>query len=108
MSAEKIYGVDLSKKVTPLIVRDAIVECFYLAHCADADLGIEKSIFVNKGYCQEIVRKAFIDVGENFEKPTKASILKVLGNLKTFSANFRNPEIIEKHYEEIMKIMDKL
>ena len=29
---KKIYGVDLSKKITPVMVRDAIIECFVKAH----------------------------------------------------------------------------
>ncbi len=28
-----IYGVDVTKNVTPVMVRDAIIQCFYEAHC---------------------------------------------------------------------------
>jgi len=33
-----IYGIDADKEVTPLMVRDAIVECFFIAHCEDSGL----------------------------------------------------------------------
>lgn len=28
-----IYGVDATKNVTHIMVRDAIIQCFYEAHC---------------------------------------------------------------------------
>ncbi len=38
-----IYGVDLNNddSVTPVMVRDALAICFYVAHCQDAGLGAE-------------------------------------------------------------------
>ena len=105
---QKIYGVDLEELITPVMVRDAMVRCFYEAHCAQAGLGLKKEVFVDKSYCQEIVRKAFSDAGEDFDKPSKESILKALNNLKTFSASFREPNIIEKHYNEIMRLVERL
>ena len=41
-------------KVTPLDVREAIINCFYEAHCADTGLGADKS--TERGYCREIVK----------------------------------------------------
>ena len=35
---KKIFGIEPDEEVTPLMVRDAIVECFYEAHCADAGI----------------------------------------------------------------------
>ncbi|MBU1164194.1 hypothetical protein KKA15_01355 [Patescibacteria group bacterium] len=101
-----IYGVDSEKKVTPLMVRDAMLECFYQAHCEDSSIsGDEK---VNKDYCVQLVKKAFDDAEANFEKPTKQDIMKAIGKLQEFSKNFRDPEIIEKHATEIMKLVEKL
>ena len=103
----KIYGIDLDQKITPLLVRDAIVECFFQAHCADTgvELGEEG---VNKNYCQSIIKKAFREAGGDFDKPTKGTILKVLDKLLDFSQNFRNPEIIKKHYNKITKLVNKM
>ena len=107
MSENKIYGVDLNSEVTPLMVRDAIVECFYNAHCADSALEDDDSKSVNK-YCAELVKGAFTNTGGDFENPTKESIVKVLGQLAEFSKNFRNPEVIKKHYNEIMQLVERL
>lgn len=102
-----IYGIDTDKVITPLMVRDAIIECFYQAHCADSSLGLDDSE-VNAGYCGEIIKKAFSESGGDFEKPTKESILGVLDWLRCFAKNFRDPKIIEKHSMEIMKLVEKL
>jgi len=101
-----IYGVDTEKTVTPLMVRDAILKCFYNAHCEASSISDDKD--VNKEYCREIVRKMFNDSGGNFEKPTKEDILKAIESLKEFSKNFRKPEVIQKHAAEIMKLLEKL
>ena len=36
-----IYGVDVTKNVTPVMVRDAIIQCFYEAHCNILELARE-------------------------------------------------------------------
>ena len=105
---KELYGVDLDKPITPLIVRDAIIECFYKAHCMDAQLSSGKDPEIDKIYCGTIVKKAFKDTGGDFDKPTKESIMKVLGRLAEFAKTFRNPEIIKKHYNEIMELVNKL
>jgi len=106
MCAE-IYGIDDSAEITPLMVRDAIVECFRQAHCTDSgvDAGDKD---VNKQYCYEIVKKAFVDAGADFDNPSKLEILKVMDNLAEFSKKFRDQGVIHKHYEEIMKLINKL
>lgn len=105
-TCEPIYGVDPSKPVTPLMVRDAIVECFSQAHCADAELGDDKK--VSGEYCKKIVQKAFEDTGGDFNNPTKESIQAVLQNLAEFAKKFRDQEMIKKHQSQIMELVDKL
>lgn len=104
----KIYGIDISKKITPLMVRDAVVECFYQAHCAETGLSSSKHNPANREYCRSIIRKAFDDAGGDFNNPDKNSIIKVLDNLAEFSKNFRDPSVIEKHYKQIMILVDKI
>lgn len=101
-----IYGVDTGNRITPLMVRDAIVDCFYRAHAADSS--IDYFAEDNKLYCGKIVRKMFEDSGCDFENPDKESILKVIQKLKDFSANFRDPEIIKQHEAEIMELVSLL
>ena len=104
---KEIYGANADEKITPLVVRDAIVNCFFEAHCEDAGI-MEEDKASNKEYCQSIVRKAFEDTGGDFDHPTKESIMKVMGQLAEFSKSFRDPKVIEKHYMQIKGLVDKL
>ena len=103
-----VYGIDLDKEVTALMVRDVIVACFYEAHCAETGLSPDKKSPANKEYCRTIIEKSFEDSGGDFDRPNKEAILGVLDNLVEFSKNFRDPSIIAKHYEQIMILVDKL
>ncbi|MCD4705107.1 hypothetical protein K8R66_03445 [bacterium] len=103
----KVYGIDLDQEITPLMVRDAIVECFQQAHCADAGISLEDED-VNRSYCQKIVKRAFNEAEADFENPTREGIMKVLEKLKKFAKSFRDPSIIKKHYQEIMELVEKL
>ena len=113
---EMIYGVDSDGEITPIIVRDAIVRCFKDAH---------KEILNEKNKHHEyeseseqetlehmqielIIMSAFDDAQEDFENPTKEGIKKVLNLLAEFASKYRKPEIIKKHYNEIMKLVKKL
>jgi len=103
----KIYNIDPEAGINVYNVRDAIVECFFQAHCQDAGLS-DITDGGNKEYCKSVVEKGFSDVGGDFENPTKESIEKVLDYLAEFSKNFRDPEIIKEHYKEIMNLVNKL
>ena len=89
------------------MVRDAISQCFFDAHCVYAGID-EKDSETNKIYCKEIVKKMFSDCGGDFEHPTKESIMGTVKGLVEFSKNFRDPMIIQKHRDEIMKLIEKL
>lgn len=104
---EKIYGIDVNEEITPIMVRDAISECFWQAHCIDSEIPPSDQK-ANKEYCLSIVRKAFKDTGGNFESPTKESILKCLENLAEFSKNFRDQSIVMEHYKNIIQLVNKL
>lgn len=111
-----IYGVDTTKPVSAHDVRDAIVSCFVAAHAEALDdlknyaaemkpEEFERMKVIN---VQQMVRGFFKDVGGDFEEPTKESIMNVIEKLKGFAANFRNPEIISKHYSEIIELVQAL
>lgn len=93
--------------ITPLVVRDAISECFYQAHCSDSGLGSDDPETVRK-YCHDLVVEAFAKTGGDYNSPSKDSILKVLGQLAFFAKNFRDPKVIKEHYNEIMRLVDRL
>jgi hypothetical protein len=111
-----IYGVDVTKNVTPVMVRDAIIKCFYEAHCNVLDLAREtfghppKQKFekMKKSHIKELVQDIFHKIGGDFNKPTKDNLLKVLQNLKKFATIYRKPDVIKKHVSEIMLLINKL
>lgn len=104
---KKIYGIDPEKEVTPAMVRDAIIECFFQAHCQATELEMGEGD-MSKVYCKSLVEKAFEDSGGDFYKPNKESIIKAMGELRKFSKEFRNQGVIEEHTREIMILVDKL
>lgn len=104
---ENVYGIDPDGEVTPLMVRDALAECFYQAHCADSGVNPEDRK-LNSDYCKSIVEKAFAETGGDFQKPAKQSIMNAIGWLGEFSTNFRDPKIIQEHAASMMKLVEKM
>lgn len=88
------------------MVRDAMIRCFYDAHCADT--GLEGDQESNRVYCRDTVVKAFHDAGEDFDHPTKTGIIKAMSQLREFSKNFRDPSIIEKHAAQISQLVERI
>jgi uncharacterized protein YpuA (DUF1002 family) len=56
----------------------------------------------------KIIAKMFEKTGGDFDHPTKESLVKALDGLAEFSKNFRNQEVVDKHYNEIKELVDKL
>jgi hypothetical protein len=113
---KKIYGVDLSKKITPIMVRDAIINCFVQAHSEVLEMMKECIEFKSEQEFEEmklmnvkfLVESKFDEVGGNFDNPTKEEIMKVLDKLAEFGKKFRKTRIVEKHYGEIMRLVKKM
>jgi hypothetical protein len=117
MTKEIVYGVDDSKALTPADVRDALVTCFLRAHkevvedlLANSkdesnEQEFERLKLIN---IRQLIRIFFAKDGGDFDKPTKESLFKVIGRMKDFSASYRKPEIIEKHYNEIADLISKI
>jgi len=111
-----IYGVDISKKITPLLVRDAIIICFTQAHKEVLeDIKEIENFKSNKDFedlkllnIKLIITKIFNDLHEDFNNPTKDSLIKVIEELREYACNFRNQEIVDKHTQEIMLLVNKL
>lgn len=106
----KIYGVDLDKPITPVMVRDAIVRCFVAARCVDSFMeeSAKGDDDLRHDYSKGFVKKMFSESGGDFENPTKESIIAVIGKMKDFSSSFRDPAEVEKHAGEIMQLVAKL
>jgi len=111
--AKKIYGVDISKPVTPLQARDAVIRCFLKAHKQVLDEMKEYGSFNSKEELENMqklnvrlmVKNFFLDVNGDFDNPDKESIKKVIDKLKDYATHFRNKKVIRKHYNEIKQIL---
>lgn len=98
------------------MVRDAIIQCFYEAHCNMLELARgtfghppeKKFEEMKKSHIKELVLDIFHRVGGDFKKPTKDNLLKVLDNLKEFASIYRKPDVIKKYVSEIMMLINKL
>jgi len=101
---KKETGIDLTKKVTPLMVRDAIIVCFVKAHSETLEYMKKDFNFESKKEFEQMkklnveasIKLQFEKIGADFNNPSKDSLVKVLEGLAKFSANFRGPEIIKK------------
>ena len=111
---EDIYGIDPNGEVVPEDVRNALVECFTLAHGNDLaeslniDITEDSDNAIQRESIVTFLKGAFDYVGADFDKPTKDGLMKVVKFLEEFSKNFRDPEIIAKHAGEIMKLIKRL
>ena len=112
-----IYGVDTEKPITPENVRDAVVACFTKAHSEVLEqqmselaqtLSTEEFEKIKKLSVSDMTRSYFGEVGGDFENPTKESIIAVCDKLAEFAKQYRSPEVIKKHYGEIMQLVNKL
>jgi len=111
-----IYGVDVDKKITPILVRDAIVNCFLDANKEvlnemknyaniESEKEFERMKLLN---VTTLIKKAFADVEGDYDNPTKESLLGVISQLKEYASNFRTKELVNKHAGEILELIKKL
>jgi hypothetical protein len=116
MEKKIIYGVDISKKITPIMVRDAIIRCFILAHKEILEMMKECYDFESKKEFKKIsqlkikflIKNIFKEVDGDFDNPSKEILIKVIHKLAEVAKQFRNPKIIKKHYGEIIQLINKL
>jgi len=108
-----IYGVDISRKITPIQVRDAIIRCFSLAQeelkkFAKEKIDIKPDL-IGETYINSLIINAFNEVNGDFNNPTKVTIVKVINRLKNICTDaFLDSVIIEKHTNKIQQLIDKL
>lgn len=74
----------------------------------DTTCDLEETTRMKQLDVRMLVGQMFSAVGGDFDHPTKASIVAVVGELQAYAANFRNPEIIGKHAGEISLLLEKL
>ena len=111
-----IYGVDVTKKVTSIMVRDAIIRCFYEAHNDVLELARDsfgnpprkKFEEMKKEHVKNFVQDIFQKIDGDFYNPSKKELFKVIENLRDFASIYRDPNIIKKHFTEILLLIDKI
>ena len=108
-----IYCVDLSGKITPIQVRDAVIKCFMQAQGELMKYVGEITEFkpeeIEKIHVDHIIEKTFKEADGDFDYPSKETLIQVILKLKEYALGvFRDAEIIEKHMGEIKQLIDKL
>ena len=111
-----IYGVDISKNVTPVMVRDAIIQCFYEAHNDVLDLAREyfecpsEEDFetLKKEQVSDLVETIFKTSGGDFDNPNKTDLTNIVNNLKKIAELYREPDVINYNVNQIMKLVNRL
>jgi hypothetical protein len=115
-SCNKIYGIDTDKEVTEIMVRDAIIKCFQGAHKEELDEMKEFHDFeseeefgkMKKLNVKMLITKFITDEGGDFDNPSKNNLVKLVAKLEEYAQNFRNPDVIAKHKDEIALLINKL
>lgn len=116
MSSTIIYGVDTSKKVTEIQVRDAIIECFLQAHhCVMEEIKNFSDISSNdtiehlkRKTVLTLIKQTFKQIDADFNNPTKQNLIDVVEKLAQYSSKYRQPSAIDKNVNEIMLLIHLL
>ena len=104
------------QEITPIMVRDEIIQCFYEAHqdvlnemFNVTDVQTEELSEKTKyKHVKTMIKTLFDRVDEDFDHPNKDSLIKVCDQCAAYASNFRDKELIEKNYSKIMKLIDEL
>jgi len=116
MEEESIYGVNLNGDISPFDIRDAIIECYYQADKEVLNVlfstenfsSLEDKEKTKRHHIEVMIKKFFDDVNGDFNNPTKESLIDVINKCREFASKFREKEVIEKNYNEIMTLISRL
>ena len=101
-----------NEKVTPEFVREELLRCFESANK-------EFMTVLNQPVTDEQLRQqvrqfvegVFVNCGVSYAEPTKQGILSAISQCKSNAEGMMGPQgagIIEHHYEEMMKLVNRL
>jgi hypothetical protein len=99
-------------KITPQFVRDQLLLCFESANREFArildqnpsDNQLREQVF-------NFVKNVFSSCGVSFDNPTKEGIMKAIQECRANAEKMmgtKGKEIIEHHYREMMKLVEKM
>ena len=100
------------EKITPEFVRDELLRCFESANKEFMAL-LNQPVTDEqlKQQVRQFVEGVFVNCGASYADPTKDGILTAISQCKSNAEKMMGPrgaEIIEHHYEEMMKLVNRL
>ena len=99
-------------RVTPELVRDELLVCFESANREFARIMAQPvTDEVLKGQVKMFVESVFQKCGASYTSPTKWGIVTAIGECKSNAEQMMGPQgadIIKHHYEEMMKLVNRL
>jgi len=101
-----------SDRVTPEFVRDELLSCFESANREFAML-LNQPVTDEqlKQQVKQFVESVFVNCGASYTDPTKEGILTAMNQCRTNAEKMmgsQGAEIIQHHYDEMMKLVDRL
>jgi len=105
---EWYYRLISKKKLTPIEVRDALIECFQEKHAGVVMKQSGSSLEDSKKSIEFLVKDLFSKAGVDFENPTKEGIVAVMDELRIIASNFRDPAVIADSYGCMMELVNKI
>jgi len=99
-------------KVTPILVRDELLKCFESANTEFMEV-LKQPVTdaAIKAQVNQFVTGVFQSCGVSFDHPNKAGILTAINQCKANAESMMGPagaDIIRHHYDEMIKLVDKL
>jgi hypothetical protein len=100
------------EEVTPLLVRNELLTCFESANREFLKIlhqPVDDTILKNQ--IKQFVAGSFSQCGASFDNPTKQGIINAIGECKKNAEAMMGPrgrEVIDHHYREMMKLVEKL
>ncbi len=99
-------------KVTPTLVRDELLKCFESANKEFMDVLNQPTNDAQlKAQVRQFVTGSFQSCGASFDQPTKDGIVTAIGQCKANAEAMmgqKGASIIQHHYNEMMKLVNKL
>ena len=101
-----------SDRITPEFVRDELLSCFESANREFAAL-LNQPVTDEqlKQQVKQFVESVFVNCGASYTDPTKQGILTAMNQCRTNAEKMMGPQgagIIQHHYDEMMKLVDRL
>ena len=101
-----------SDRITPEFVRDELLSCFESANREFATL-LNQPVTDEqlKQQVKQFVESVFVNCGASYMDPTKEGILTAMNQCRSNAEKMMGPQgagIIQHHYDEMMKLVDRL